>query len=216
MSDNYARACASPRRLELGGETVYVHKLTPRAIGDIQAFFVERLQNPFEAARDAIADMEDDEAREYWVAAYMEAKDTWPPDIHSEIGVNLLSCHAGRATLVWALGRRHTRGLTRDKADAIGAAMTEDEFFALYALAAPGEVGDLRNPGNKGDGLPYTEIRCKLCERYPGWTFDAVDNMTFEQIGQAWNGGKPVEITLEDSGQIEDTVSRWREYYAGL
>lgn len=217
MSDNYARACATPRRIELGGETLYVHKLTPRALAEIQAFFIESLENPFEAARAAIADMDEEAARTHWTTVYADVMGSWPPDVNSDTGMSLLASPQGRGVLVWAVARKYTRGLKRDDADAIGEGMSADEFFELFAALSPGEVGDLRNPASEGKAaMPYTELRCKLCERYPGWTFDDVDNLTFEQIGQACAGGKPVEIEVATVGDVQEAVRQWRGYYVGL
>ncbi len=216
MSDNYARACAVPRRLELGGEVVYVQKFTPRSMGILQAFIIDCLENPYAVARATIAEMTEDDARNHWVQAYSAALESWPPDLNSEIGMRLLGTPEGRGVLAWAAASRHTRGLTRERADAIGLEMSADEFFTLLEWMAPGEVGDLKNPDAKGGGQSYAELRGKLCERYPGWTFDTVDNLTFEQIGHACTGGKPVEIVFSDEAEVPQTVTRWREYYVGL
>jgi hypothetical protein len=201
----------------LGGETVYVSKLTPFAVGTLQAFFKAVLTSPYEAARDAIADLPDDEARAAWVEAVQAARGTWPPELHSEIGGTLVGSPEGRGVLVWAATQRHTPGMTRTKADEIGRTMTDAEFLSLYAAIAPGEIGDLRNPDSGGDAVPYSEIRAKLCEKYPGWTFETVDNMTFEAIESAWHDGKPTRgITIDDPSQATDMAKRWREFYVGL
>lgn len=215
-TENFARATAAPRRLELGGETVWVHKLTPRALGVIQAFFIECLENPYEAACDAIANLPEEEARARWTKTVSDARESWPPGFHSEIGLNLLSSPHGRGVLVWAVGRKHTHGLTRERAEAIGEAMSADEFFTLFNSLVPGEVGDLRNPDGGGGDMSYVHLRAKLCEKYPGWTFDTTDDMTFEQIAQACNSGKPVEITFDEDSELQQAVARWREYYVGL
>jgi hypothetical protein len=216
LAENFARATAAPRRLVLGGEVVYAEKLTPRALGILQAFLIERLENPYAAAREAIAELADDDARRHWVNAFAEAQAAWPPDIHTEAGIDLLATPEGRGVLVWASCQRHTQRLTRDRADAIGEALSPDEFFDLFEWMAPGEVGDLRNPDAKGGSQSYAELRCKLCEKYPGWTFETVDNMTFEQIGQACNDGKRFEVVVEEEADLAQSRARWREYYVGL
>lgn len=42
-----------------------------------------------------------------------------------------------------------------------------------------------------------------LCERY-GWTFDTVDNMSFEQIWSAMSGGKKFEgIEVQTVAEVQ-------------
>lgn len=215
-AENFLRSTGAPREFIVGGEIVYVQKMTPRAEGIIQGFLVTHLQNPHEAARDAIAGMPEDEARNYWCAAAFEAQKTWPPSVGSELGMTLLGTPEGRGTLIWAAAQKHTRDLTRAKAAELGEAMTADEFFALLAIIGNGEIGDIKNPGHKGDGTPYPVLRARLCEKHPGWTYDTVDDMTFEQIGMACNEGKPVEVPMEDDEQLEAVTANWRDYYVGL
>jgi hypothetical protein len=51
-----------------------------------------------------------------------------------------------------------------------------------------------------------------LAERY-GWTFDAIDEMSFEQIESACRGGKPEKLTARSLDEAVEIAKNWREYY---
>lgn len=62
--------------------------------------------------------------------------------------------------------------------------------------------------------MSYEEVRVGLCRLYPGWTFDTIDNMSFEQIESALNEGKkPKGLTIESHEQLADINKNWRLYY---
>lgn len=59
-------------------------------------------------------------------------------------------------------------------------------------------------------------MRASLALKY-GWTFDAIDAMTFDAIEDAMREGKPPRGVIfgDDAGKAE--ISRnWRRYYLGL
>ncbi len=216
MSDNYARLTSAPRRATLGGETVYVGKLTPRGLGEIQAFFADSLESPYERARREIADLPDDEARSIWTAAVLEAKQSWPPGLNSEISLELLSTIAGRATLIWVATHKHTEHMTRKRADDLAVSATIEEIGNLLSMLMPGEIGDYRTPDADGDGVPYAEVRHMMISDFK-WTLDQVDDLTFEAIRLIATEGKSDKgVSIDDESQALEAAKRWREYYVGL
>lgn len=61
--------------------------------------------------------------------------------------------------------------------------------------------------------MTYDEVREALCIRYAGWTFDTVDNMTFDQIEIAWNRGKKAKGLAVNSDEDVERINReWRRY----
>jgi hypothetical protein len=221
MTDNFARSTAAPRKVTLGGVPVYAGKLTPNGWGVLQAFFMDALQSPLEQAREAIHGLPDNEAAKVWVEALSAFNHDWPPALESSIGSDLLSSPEGKATLVYVACRGHNRRMTRERAAELADGATPEEMGRLIALMMPGELGDLRAPDAPDDqGLPYTEVRAKLCKDYPGWTYATVDAMTFDQIRDAWHEGKARGsggIPVESEEQVEAMRGRnWRDYYVGL
>jgi len=61
--------------------------------------------------------------------------------------------------------------------------------------------------------MTYEEIRAGLCEMYPGWTFDAIDDMSFEQIDSAIRKGKkPEGIPINSIDEAREINLNWRKY----
>lgn len=65
--------------------------------------------------------------------------------------------------------------------------------------------------------MTYEEARVYLAQTY-GWTFEQIDNMTFEQISSAAREGKPNRGikagSLEEALKIQrDMRANWRHYY---
>ena len=61
--------------------------------------------------------------------------------------------------------------------------------------------------------MSYTEIRAELAEQY-GWSFDVIDNMSFEQIVDARCGGKPESdgVPFESVEQFHEIQQNRRKY----
>jgi hypothetical protein len=48
---------------------------------------------------------------------------------------------------------------------------------------------------------------------YPGWTFDTIDDMSFEQIDSALRRGKPTKgIPIHSAEEARDIAVNWRKY----
>lgn len=62
--------------------------------------------------------------------------------------------------------------------------------------------------------MTYEETRCLLAERY-GWTFDTIDDMSFEQISLALGGGKErnKSIEIESMADIAWIQANLRKVY---
>jgi hypothetical protein len=62
--------------------------------------------------------------------------------------------------------------------------------------------------------MSYGEIREKLIELHPGWTYDTVDDMSFEQIDLAIAGGKRTrDIPVSSAGEVREIARDWRQWY---
>src|SRR6185437_7590468 len=156
MPTDYSRLTAAPRRALVGGSVVYVAKITPRGWGDLEAFFKDEIESPYERARREIAGMDDDAARAHWTAATLEARTSWPPSLDSPVGSLLLATPEGTAALLWVATHRHTDGMARERAEALAEVATPEEIGRVVALLMPGELGDLKAPGTGDDeGMPY-------------------------------------------------------------
>ena len=64
--------------------------------------------------------------------------------------------------------------------------------------------------------MSYEELRADLCQAYPGWSFNTVDTMSFEQIISACRSGKkPDGIPISSPEDVYEIQRNWRQY-AGL
>ena len=62
--------------------------------------------------------------------------------------------------------------------------------------------------------MSYEELRADLCEAYPGWTFEAIDDMSFEQIESACRRGKKSKgIPVHSDEEVREIARNWRKYY---
>lgn len=60
--------------------------------------------------------------------------------------------------------------------------------------------------------MSYEELRAQLAEHY-GWTFDAIDTMTFDQIESAWTGGKKSKgIPVRSKEEAMEINRNWRRH----
>ena len=218
MAEDYARACALPREVVVGGRVFLVSKIGPRMLGELQRWMMSVLEDPRIKARDRLRadpDMPDEEARRIWTEAAVAALD-WPPELGSDLGTTLLMSAEGWARFLWLVARGNEPGLTLDLCRGAAQVMSDAEWRALWEAASPRELGDTIEPDTGGEGLPYTEVRAKLCETY-GWTFEYVDGLSFEQIRMAWSGGKGAQgLPVEDAAQAAHVYEHWRDYVHGL
>jgi hypothetical protein len=61
--------------------------------------------------------------------------------------------------------------------------------------------------------MTYLEVRAALCEMYPGWTFDTIDDMSFEQISSALSRGDAATgIPVYSAGEALEVAANWRVY----
>lgn len=146
MADDYARATASPRTISLAGRDYLVGKFTPRDIGDLQAWLKEQIPDPRREAREFMAGMSDEVAKEIWRDAVERARE-WPPTIQSTSGFSLLTTtHEGNARMIWVTLRRHNLGFTLDRAREVADLVGIEDINRLVTLA-----------GAEGDGSPKSE-----------------------------------------------------------
>ncbi len=60
--------------------------------------------------------------------------------------------------------------------------------------------------------MRYEQLRAELAEHY-GWTFAAIDDMTFDQIVSAWTGGKPSKgIPVRSKDEAAAVTRNWRRH----
>jgi len=63
--------------------------------------------------------------------------------------------------------------------------------------------------------MEYEQLRVHLAEHY-GWTFDVIDNMTFDQIESASTGGKREKgIPVRSLEEALEITRNWRRYLDG-
>lgn len=143
MSEDYARSTAAPRQFQIEGKVYQVSKLTPRAIGDIQAFLKDAIPDPRKLIRPLMDGLPDVVQLEMWRGA-CEAAKSWPPEIGSEESIQALLSVEGQAKFLWVAFRRHTEGWTLEKARELSARyeMSSEEFGELMELMGPKELGD--------------------------------------------------------------------------
>ena len=61
--------------------------------------------------------------------------------------------------------------------------------------------------------MTYEEVRAELAEQF-GWTFAAIDDMTFEQIDSARRMGKRSPgIPVGSDEDVKEINRNWRKYY---
>jgi hypothetical protein len=60
--------------------------------------------------------------------------------------------------------------------------------------------------------MTYEEVRARLAEDF-GWSFDTIDDMSFEQINSAiTRGEKSQGIPIESISDMDDINRNWRTY----
>lgn len=61
--------------------------------------------------------------------------------------------------------------------------------------------------------MSYEQVRADLCEMYPGWTFETIDGMSFEQIDSACRRGRKEKLVVQSIEEAREINRNWREYY---
>lgn len=60
--------------------------------------------------------------------------------------------------------------------------------------------------------MTYEEVRARLAEDF-GWTFDQIDDMSFEQIASALSRGEQSKgIAISSAEEALEITENWREY----
>lgn len=136
MSDDYSRATGSPLSIEIDGREYRVSKLTPRDVGDIQAWLKSEIPDPRTEARKMLEGLPDAVAIEVWRTAAEEAK-AWPPTLGDDRGNNLLmSSTEGVARLIWVTLRKHN-GVDLAQARKLADHLDIEQVGTLIKLASP-------------------------------------------------------------------------------
>ncbi len=141
-AEDYARATDSTQTVEIDGKSWQVSKLTPRDIGDLQAFLKEQVPNPRLLARDLCAGMGDELAKHIWDSLNEEYR-SWPPSLGTAEGNQLiLHTFEGNARLLWVVLRRHNRHVDLDRARELAEAVDLDLINRVLAMALPEYASD--------------------------------------------------------------------------
>lgn len=137
MADDFAIATAAPRSATIAGGCYLVGKLTPRDLGDLQAFVRESVPDPRLKARELCRDLPDAVAIEIWRDLSVEAK-FWPPAIDSEeAGRALFMTGEGAARVLWVMLRRHNEGVDLERARRLADAVSFEELRAIFDMGFP-------------------------------------------------------------------------------
>ena len=144
MADDFARATGAAGTYQIGDQTYLISKLSPRDIGDLQAYIKEVCPNPRAEALALIREggLPEPIAMEVWKTAVEESRD-WPPSMSDERGNQLITMtFEGNARLLWVLLRRYQPGVDLAKARQLAELITLDDLGALMALGAPESASD--------------------------------------------------------------------------
>jgi hypothetical protein len=147
MAEDFARATGAPQMFTINGKPYFLGKLTPRALGDIQAFLKEQVEDPRSRTRRLMEGLPDSVQLAMWQQACEEAR-SWPPSLGDEGTFSLLLTEEGQARILWIAFRRHNPAFTLDEARKISAEyeMSADELNDLIARMSPKEIGDPLSP----------------------------------------------------------------------
>lgn len=133
MSDDYAKATASPRSVTIDGKEYLVGKFGPLEIGDLGAWLKDKVPNPRSLVKELIEGVPESVALQIWRDLNEEAK-SWPPTFDSEAGQKLiLNDFEGHVRLLWVTLRKHNKV---DLAEARRLAGTLDGFDILTEIIA--------------------------------------------------------------------------------
>lgn len=152
MAEDFARATAAPSTFTINGKPYFLGKLTPRSLGDIQAFLKEQVEDPRVRTRRLMEGLPDSVQLAMWQQACDEAKD-WPPSLGDEGTFSLLLTEEGQARILWVALRRHNPGFTIEEARRISVEyeMSGDELNDLITRMSPREIGDPLSPTREAE-----------------------------------------------------------------
>lgn len=142
-NEDYARATAAGRLFTIDGKDYRAAKLTPRAIGDLQAYLKDVIPDPRRVARDLMEGLPESIQLNILHRAYEEAKD-WPPVFGDPKTFHCFLSVEGQARLLWVCFRKHNPGFTLEFARELSERyeMEVEDLNRLMDLVAPGEIGD--------------------------------------------------------------------------
>jgi hypothetical protein len=141
MALDYARATGAPRTVTLAGRDYRVHKIRPRDLGELEAWFKDVTPDPRVEARKFMEGLPDAVAKHMWDRALEDARG-WPPRLDSDAGSDLMSTPEGQARSLWLILRRGLPGMTLDEARDLADAISREDYEEVIALARPGDPGD--------------------------------------------------------------------------
>lgn len=145
-NEDFAKVTAAPRTFTIEGRDYRAAKLSPRGIGDLQAYLKEVIPDPRMVARDLMHGLPEVVQLEVLRRSYEEAKD-WPPAFGDPKTFHHFLSIEGQARLLWVCFRKHNPGFTLDFARELSERyeMEIEELNRLMELVSPGEVGDVKN-----------------------------------------------------------------------
>lgn len=145
-NEDFARVTAAGRTFTIDGKDYRASKLTPRGVGDLQAYLKEVIPDPRRVARDLMDGFPESVQLEILRRAYEEARE-WPPEFGDPKTFHLFLSEEGQARLLWVCFRKHNPSFTLDYARELSRRyeMDIDELNHLMELVSPGEVGDVKN-----------------------------------------------------------------------
>lgn len=145
-NEDFARATGASRTFTIEGKDYRAAKLSPRGIGDLQAYLKEVIPDPRRVARELMNGLPEAIQLDILHRAYEEAKD-WPPAFGDPKTFHHFLSIEGQARLLWVCFRKHNPGFTLDFARDLSERyeMEVEELNQLMELVSPGEVGDVKN-----------------------------------------------------------------------
>ncbi len=136
--DDFARSTNAGRILNLAGCDFRVGKISPRDLGDLQAWLKREAPDPREKVAELMRGQADAVALEMWRQA-SAAAEAWPPPLDSPQGRSLLLSPEGMSQLLWIALRRHTPGFSLDAARELADRITPEEFLDVQRAVSPGD-----------------------------------------------------------------------------
>lgn len=142
-NEDYARATGAARTFTIEGVDYRAAKLSPRGIGDLQAYLKEVVPDPRRVARDLMDGLPEAVQLKILERAWEDAK-SWPPAFGDPKTFHHFLSIEGQARLLWVCFRKHNPNFTLEFARdlSIRYEMEVEELNQLMDLVSPGEFGD--------------------------------------------------------------------------